>query len=367
MDADSRRIRPLTRDDLSEVASLFEQVFRTGSRIPPRKLAPYFARTLLDYPGRDPDIPSLVCQDDGQGIVGFVGVHVRHLRFDGRPIRLACAGPLAVAPVARKRGLGALLLHRFLAGPQEISTSDGANNASRRLAEIVGAQTAYLGSISWTRLLRPAAYANDSLVSEHRPRWASVLSPLCRAADWAVLGAVGDKLRPPAPPAVAEELTPETMLENLPSVMTSFRCHPDYTEVFLRWVFCEMERVTARGRLIRSLIRDDRGEFLGWYVYYLKPGGASWVIQVAAKRGNVETVIDHLFHHAHSNDAGAVQGRAEPHLMEALARRRCLLRYQGGSVVHTRDTNLLGALLSRDSFLTYLEGEWWMGPHLRLS
>jgi GNAT superfamily N-acetyltransferase len=367
LDVDTRRIRALTRDDLPGVASLFEQVFRTGSRVPPRKLAPYFARTLLDYPGRDSDIPSLVCQDDGQGIVGFVGVHVRHLRFEGRPIRLACAGPLAVDPQARKRGLGALLLHRFLAGPQEISTTDGANNASRRLAETVGAQTAYLGSINWTRLLRPASYANDSLVSEHRPQWASALSPLCKAADWAVLGAVGDKLRPPASTAVAEELTPETMVENLPSVMASFRCHPDYTEAFLSWVFCEMERVAARGRLIRSLIRDDRGQFLGWYVYYLKPGGASWVIQVAAKRANVDAVIDHLFHHAYSNGAGAVQGRAEPHLMDALSRRRCLLRYHGGSLVHTRDTTLLGALLSRDCFLTYLEGEWWMGPHLRLS
>jgi GNAT superfamily N-acetyltransferase len=360
-------MRALTRDDLSEVASLFEQVFRTGSRIPPRKLAPYFARTLLDYPGRDSDLPSLVCQDERQRIIGFLGVHVRHLRFEGRPIRLACGGPMAVDPEARKGGVGARLMRRFLAGPQEISSTDGANDASRRLAEAVGAQTAYLGSINWTRLLRPASYANDSLVSEHRPQRASVLGPLCRAADWAILATLREKLRPPVSTAVAEELTPETMLENLPSVMASFRCHPDYTEAFLSWVFCEMERVPARGRLIRSLIRDERGQFLGWYVYYLKPGGASWVIQVAARRGNVDTVIDHLFHHADSNGAGAVQGRAEPHLMEALARRRCLLRYQGGSLIHTRDTTLLGALLSRDCFLTYLEGEWWMGPHLRLS
>jgi hypothetical protein len=312
-------------------------------------------------------MPSLVYQDDRQRIVGFLGVHVRHLRFDGRPIRLACAGPLATDPGARRRGLGALLLHRFLAGPQEVSTTDGANDASRRLGEAAGAQTAYLGSINWTRLLRPASYANDSVVGERRPQWAPVLRPVCRAADWAILGVVGEKLRPPVPTAVAEELTPGTMLENLPSVMRSFRCHPDYTEAFLSWAFFEMEQVAVRGRLIRSLVRDDRGEFLGWYVYYLKPGGVSWVIQVAARRGKVDTVIDHLFHHAYTNGAGAVQGRAEPHLMEALSRRRCLLRYQGGSMIHTRDSSLLAAVLSRDCFLTYLEGEWWMGPHLRLS
>jgi hypothetical protein len=52
---------------------------------------------------------------------------------------------------------------------------------------------------------------------------------------------------------------------------------------------------------------------------------------------------------------------------EALSRRRYLLRYHGGSMIHTRDTALLASVLSRDCFLTYLEGEWWMGPHLRLS
>src|ERR1700730_5092806 len=103
-------------------------------------------------------------------------------------------------------------------------------------------------------------------------------------------------------------------------------------------VIFEMERVAVRGSLIRSLVRDDRGQFLGWYVYYLKPGGAGWVIQVAGERGKVDSVVDHLFHHAYTNGAGAVQGRAEPHLMEALSRRRCLLRYHGGSQIPTRAT-----------------------------
>src|ERR1700704_851225 len=166
----SRGVGAMTRDDLAEVASLFEHVYRSGSRIPSRKLAAYFARTLFDYPGRDPDISPLV-YDDQQRILGFLGVHVRHLRFDGRSIRLACGGPLATDPQARRRGVGALLLRRFLAGPQEISTTDGANDASRRLGEAVGAQTAYLGSINWTRFLRPVSSANDSLVAERRPRW----------------------------------------------------------------------------------------------------------------------------------------------------------------------------------------------------
>jgi len=270
-------------------------------------------------------------------------------------------------PEARRRAAGGVLGHHFFAGPQELSISDGTNDVSRRLAEAGGAQTAYLGSINWTRPLRPASYASDAVLGERRPRWASALRPLCAATDWAVLEAVGERLRPPAPAAVAEELTPAAMLESLPSVMRSFRCHPDYTEAFLRWAFFEMEQVAVRGRLIRSLVRDHNGQVLGWYIYYLNTGSVCWAIQIAAKRGRIDTVIDHLFHHAYTHGGAAVRGRVEPHLLEALSRRRCLLRYYGGSIVHTRDSALLAAALSRDSFLTYLEGEWWMGPHLRLS
>ncbi len=279
-------------------------------------------------------------QNDVGRIIGFLGIHVRHLRFDGRPIRLACAGPLVTEPEARRRAAGGVLGHHFFAGPQELSISDGTNDVSRRLAEAGGAQTAYLGSINWTRPLRPASYASDAVLGERRPRWASALRPLCAATDWAV---------------------------SLPSVMRSFRCHPDYTEAFLRWAFFEMEQVAVRGRLIRSLVRDHNGQVLGWYIYYLNTGSVCWAIQIAAKRGRIDTVIDHLFHHAYTHGGAAVRGRVEPHLLEALSRRRCLLRYYGGSIVHTRDSALLAAALSRDSFLTYLEGEWWMGPHLRLS
>lgn len=367
LEGERRHVRALTREDLSEVASLYEHIYRSGSRIPSRKLGEYFARTLLDYPGRDPDIPSLVYENVEGRIVGFLGIQVRHLRFDGQPIRLACGGPLVTEPDARRRAAGGLLARRFLGGPQDLSISDGVNDVSRRVAAAGGAQTAYLGSIHWIRPFRPAVWANSTMLGERRPGWASMLRPLCRAADTAALGTLGQRLRPPEPDAVAEELTPAAMLETLPAVTRSFRCFPDYTEAFLKWVFDEMDQVAPRGHLIRSLVRNGRGQALGWYIYYLKPEGLCAVIQVAAVRGSTDAVVDHLFHHAHASGAGALEGRAEPHLLESLSQRRCLLRYHGGSIIHTRDSTLLAAALSRDCLLTYLEGESWMGPHLPLS
>lgn len=306
-------------------------------------------------------------EDDAGRVVGFMGVSVRRFQFDGRPIRLACVGPTVWDPQSAKT-VGPMLLRNFFGGPQEISICDGSNDPARRMADAAGAQTTYLGSISWTRPLRPAALVSGELLGD-RPRLASALRPLSTAADRALLAGPGKRLRTPAAEAVAvaEELTPATMLEHLPSVMRAYRCHPDYDEAFLGWVFAEMERVRVRGRLVRSLLRDGRGRLLGWYIYYLKPGGVSWAIQVAATRGQSGAVLDHLFQHAATNGAAAVSGRAEPHLLEAIARRRCVLRFHGGSFVHAKDPALLAALLSKDTFLTLLEGEWWMGPHLELS
>ena len=108
-------IRPLERADLPEVAGLYELVARSGRSVPAPGLAPYFERVLLDQPWSDPDIPSLVHLDSDGAIVAFQGSSVRNARYDGRPIKIACAGQLVAHPAARHRAVGALLLLPFAA------------------------------------------------------------------------------------------------------------------------------------------------------------------------------------------------------------------------------------------------------------
>src|SRR5437899_1291604 len=117
-------IRPLERGDVAEVASLYESVVRSGSRTPAPGLARYFERTLLDHPWADPDVPSLVYETSGGGIVGFMGSHARRLRLGEKTLRASYGGQLVSDPAVRRRGVGALLVRSFLHGPQELSLTD---------------------------------------------------------------------------------------------------------------------------------------------------------------------------------------------------------------------------------------------------
>ena len=131
-------IRPLERRDLPAVARLYERVARSGSSDPPPALVTYFERTLLDHPWYDAELPSLVYADRNGRIVGFLGVHARRLLLRDRPLRMVCSGQLVADPDAGAPGVGGLLLRKCLAGPQELTITDGATEAVRVLWQRLG-------------------------------------------------------------------------------------------------------------------------------------------------------------------------------------------------------------------------------------
>jgi hypothetical protein len=96
---------------------------------------------------------------------------------------------------------------------------------------------------------------------------------------------------------------------------------------------------------------------LGWYVYLLRPGWRSEVLQVAAADRDLGAVLDHLLRHAHVHGSAAVRGRVEPGLISAVARRRCLLWHRGGALVHARDPELGSQVVER-GMLTRLDSDW---------
>lgn len=359
-------IRPFQRTDLHEVADLYELVVRSGRSNSPPGLGPYFARTLLDHPWADAEIPSLVQTSAGGSIIAFQGSSVRRAVFDGTPIRIACAGQLVAHPEARRQAAGAHLVDAYLRGPQDLTITDGATDQMRQLWTLLGGKTAHLECVEWVRVLRPMPLAADLLArrrgfrSRRPARRRGYVTFDRSVARW-------PRLRPQSTPSdvVAMPLTPADLIEHLSVVTQSLRLSVAYDDRYLDWLFGELKAVKVRGELIARLIRESpSGRVLGWYVYYLLAGGVAEVLQVAAGGRDVGRVIDDLLDNAWSGGAAAIRGRVEPRLLEPLARRKCLLRYTGGALIHSNNAEIVGTIASGDSLLTRLDGEWWMGHHV---
>jgi hypothetical protein len=357
-------VRAFRREDLDSVLELYERVMRSGSGPPPGWLGAYFERTFLTHPWADPELPCRVYESGDGRILAFAGAHVRRIRFDGQPGRLVCVGQLVSDPAARRRGAGAVLLRDLLSGPQELTITDGATPEVARIWEPLGGRTVFPRSIAWTRLFRPARAIGDRLLE--RRGWSSrrgLARPLFSALD-----AAGRRATRPPPPEDADpatELSAEAFLRQLPEVLGDARLHLDYDEAFLGWLFSEMAAVRERGELVRRCVTRN-GRLAGWYVAYLEPGGVGQVMQVAAAKGALERVLDELFAEAWRAGAAALEGRLETNLFEPLSRRRCVIRPGERVLVHSANPEVQAAVGNGQTFLTRLDGEWWMGHHLPL-
>lgn len=362
-------IRALQRGDLPAVTQLYETVFRAGMAAKPG-LAEEFERTVLDYPWADPGMPSLVYEQPDGAISGFLGSHVRRMRLGSRRVRMGCAGQLVTDPAHARRGIGALLLRRYLSGPQDLTVTDGANDAVRLIWEGLGGSTSAIRSLSWTRRFAPAAMLGDRAARRiGRPL------PGTRSAARIADRIAARRLAPPPVTTVSEPLGAEdllTALDALASVPRSGRARlgpayellPDYDRPYLDWLFEELSAVRARGELVGRLVRGHDGTVTGWYVLYSRPGATSQAIQVGAAPARAAAVLDHLFADAAANGSAAVEGRVEPALLPALRERGCSIRGSDWTLMHSDDPDLLAPISLDRALLSRIDGDWWMGHHL---
>src|SRR5919202_1469489 len=98
-------IRAFEPDDLGAVAALLRAHLPNA---PAADLERFLAATLLEDPWADPELPSLVAEQEG-AIVGFIARQPRRMELDGEPLRAVCCSHLTVAPEHRAGALAARL------------------------------------------------------------------------------------------------------------------------------------------------------------------------------------------------------------------------------------------------------------------
>ena len=355
------RIRTLMRSDIPYLVALSQQAFRLTERVGADAMAAYFERIFFHNPWVDADLPSLVYEDETGRVGGFVGVVPRRMLFRGEPIRVAVTTQLMVAPRYGGR-VGHRLMSQLLSGPQELSITDDANDAARRLWESLGGECSPIYGLRWTRPLRPCSYAARRLARGAFGRGVvSAARPLLAAAD-----AITARLHGPTsvapPPGTIEPLDARTMVALLEDVVGGHALRPVYDDASLQWLFAQLAEKAICGGLRQMLVRGATGQVAGWFVYCLNAGGTGEVIQVAARRSAEKTVLRFLFWDAWRHGAWALAGRVEPWLVDALGGANwAILRWlHQWTLVHSPQPEILHAIERGDALLSHLDGEWWL-------
>jgi Acetyltransferase (GNAT) domain len=356
----TKRIRPFVPEDISQVVELHKKVF-PNNPFPDAQLRTCFRRLFFDNPWYDADLPSLVYREKGGKILGFYGVLPRPMHIEGRPIQVAASSQFMVDPSVRNRLAAVELQSAFFAGPQDMSFTDGANEASGKIWEGLGGFTAFPYSVHWTRLLRPARYLLERSSRRGLPAPVELaLRPMSALVDFV---AAHDRRSPfrLAEHAREEDFSWETLLEQLPKFAANKSLCPDYDETSLRWLLEQANQKKSHGHLRKSLVRNHTGQIIGWYMYYLNPNATSQVLQLVATKNSIRRVLNQLCFHAWRSGSLAVSGRMDPEFATDFSQEHCLFNFNGPRMlVHSRRADLREAIQRGDAFLTRLEGEWWV-------
>jgi amino acid adenylation domain-containing protein len=360
-------VRPFVEEDILQVADLWWTFLRRRKGPAPGSVRAYFHELYFkNNPWSDSAFPSLVYEGKSGRIAGFLGVIRREMSVRGQSIRVAFGGNLVVHPEARSSPACSHLLGAYMAGDQELSMTDSANDASRLLLESLGFHTIEPLSISWARPLRPAHYAVHALSSLTGPLLSASLKfasrPFCSIVDSMSERLSFGPFRQTQSSLHPAELDVETLLQCLIEFRRGYSLWPEYDAHSLKWLLTFMERMHAGAILRKVVLRNDRQKILGWYVYYLKPDAVGQVVQLGGERQFTKDILDHLLYDAWAHGAIAVHGALQSHLMPDFWEKKCFFTCRGGwTLAHSRQPEILELLNRGDAFLSRLDGEWCLG------
>lgn len=328
---------------MPDLVALRRAVFRFSERPTDAELAPYLEQMFWANPWRDDELPSLVYEDGRGRVGGFLGVIPRPMVFRGEPLRAAVATQLMVAP--EYRGLvGLRLVRAFRSGLQDVSLSDAANDAARRLWQSVGGVVAVAHSVEWERPLRP--------------RWVSALPRPLAAAVGKTLPNPSERARLDG--CATGPLDAATMAAAAPQLLRDYTLRPRYEDGTFGWLLGQLAQKRQFGGLEGALVRMGH-TVAGWFLYCLDGNGHGEVVQVVSRAADRSLVVAHLFDHARRRGARSLAGRLAPEFLPALAALRCRLRPGAPWVlVDAARPEVLLAIAHGAAFLSRLDAEWWL-------
>jgi hypothetical protein len=355
------RIRALAEADVPAVARLFQQILRKTAKPATPALEAYMAQLFLHGPDRDPEINSHVHLGGDDTVNGFVGVLPLPMTVHGRALRGALCGTLMVENHAADPFAGARLMRAFLAGPQDISLTETANDISTTMWRKLRGTVLPDHSLEWLRVIRPAGFATIAAASAFGPM--RIFAPLARPVDalvrrrgssWAHLAA-----QIPEGTLASVEASDEETVDLFLELTEPFAARPAWRRESLARMVAESRSKANYGEMVRHKVVTRDGRPIGLFLYYGDPGRIGRVVQVLFQPGQAGTVIDSMIAHAARRGMVALRGRVLPALLEAMLGRRCMFLHASSSIVHARDPALLEPFVAGKAFFNGFAGESW--------
>lgn len=356
MPTSGRGTMPLQRKDAAEVSALFYRAFRDGST-PPAEFVDYFEASFFGTPIYREADAGLVHRGEDGAIDSALLVIPMRVVVNGRIITGRLMSNYMTDPNRRTRG-GADMVLTIRARNQEFCFSDSANPVSADHWKAVGGHVLPIQSLDFRRVFRPAGWIAAKL-APRLPKWigpalritASPVDALLRRLlpRLAVLGAtIG------APIGTAD------FLKIAPGLVERFAVHPAWAPDELGWLLDMAARNMVAGPLHLREVRDAKGHLAGCLVFYARPGGTARVLNILTRKGREALVVGALLAELDATGCVAVEGMAQPFLMEALGRQAGMSFVpRGAYCISTRHAEIIDAAKRGDVYLGGLMGEDW--------
>lgn len=357
-------VRPLAAADIPVVADMFQRILRKTNRPVTASLNAYLADLFLDPPDGIPGIVSLVHQRADGSVSGFLGVMPQPMELDGARLQAAICGTLMVDNHEEDPFAGARLLRAFLAGPQDISLTETANDVSTAMWRKSRATVLPDYSLEWLRVIRPAGFA--AALAANRVGMTAMLSTVARPIDallrrgsraeqnWSYV-ASGDRKGN----FTDEEAHEDRLLELFPALTSHFPLRPQWHAETLRIRIAHARRKSNYGACVRRVVTTRAGRAIGLFIYYGNEGGIGRTVQILAAPGQEGTVIDSMIDHAARHGLVALRGRTQPALLDAMLGRRISFLHASSSIAHARNPALMEFFRSGKAFFNGFAGESW--------
>ena len=354
------QVERCVEQDIPAIANLHNRVFFRSTEDASEGLRKYYRDIFFRTPWYQEDLPSLVYRV-GDRVKGFLGCVPRRMEIDGQGVRVVILHRFMVAPDVDSPLAAMELIQEGLAGRQDLTVADGANDNGRRILEWSGATMSPLYSLNWIRPLRPCTFFVEMAVKRQRrlaPLGAAV-RPVAKVVD-ALLGrssASPLSLREPATREVG--IHADLLLTGIQRFSKHHLLRPTYDLRSLEWLLATLRANTHRGRF-GGIGIYDKDQFIGVCLYYVSPTRAVEVMLLAGREDSRDAVLRHVMYSARQLGGIGLSGRLEPKFLTSFGDHNCLMKCGDWAFFHARDRELLDIINGGNAFLSPLEGELWL-------